>query len=36
MYEVGGVGEDVAKAALLRVAHKLPVRTRFIARRHSV
>ncbi len=36
MYEVGGVGEDVAKSALLRVAHKLPVRTRFVARRHSM
>jgi large subunit ribosomal protein L16 len=36
IYEVGGVHEEVAKAALLRVAHKLPVRTRFVHRRHSV
>ena len=36
MYEVGGVGEEVAKTALLRVAHKMPVRTRFVARRHRV
>ncbi len=36
MYEVGGVSEDVAKTALLRVAHKMPIRTRFIARRHTV
>ena len=36
MFEVGGVGEEVAKNALLRVAHKLPVRSRFVARRHTV
>jgi large subunit ribosomal protein L16 len=36
MYEVGGIGEDVAKRALLRVAHKMPVKTRFVYRRHSV
>lgn len=36
MYEVGGVGEDVAKTALLRVAHKMPVKTRLMMRRHSV
>jgi large subunit ribosomal protein L16 len=36
MYEVGGVNEVVAKTALLRVAHKMPVRTRFVARRHTV
>ncbi len=36
MYEVGGVGEEVAKTALLRVAHKLPVRSRFVARRHGI
>lgn len=36
MFEIGGVGEDVAKRALLRVAHKLPVRSRLVHRRHSV
>ena len=36
MYEIGGVTEEVAKSALVRIAHKLPVRTRFISRRHSV
>ncbi len=36
VFEVGGVGEDVAKTALLRVAHKLPVKTRFVARRHGI
>jgi len=36
MYEIGGVEESVAKTALLRIAHKLPVRTRFISRRQSL
>lgn len=36
LFEIGGVGEDVAKKALLRVSHKMPVKTRFVARRHSV
>lgn len=36
IYEIGGTGEDVAKAALLRVSHKMPVKTRFVYRRHSV
>jgi large subunit ribosomal protein L16 len=36
MFEIGGVGEDVAKKALLRVAHKLPVKTRFVHRKHSM
>lgn len=36
MYEVSGVSEELAKTALLRVAHKMPVRTRFVARRHAM
>lgn len=36
MFEIGGVAEDVAKAALLRIAHKMPVKTRFVTRRHAV
>ena len=36
MFEIGGVDEEVAKAALLRVAHKMPVRCRFVTRRHSI
>lgn len=36
MYEVSGVSEELAKTALLRVAHKLPVRTRFLARKHGM
>jgi large subunit ribosomal protein L16 len=36
LYEIGGVEEDVAKEALLRVAHKMPVKCRFVTRRHSL
>ena len=36
LYEIGGVAEDVARAALARVAHKMPVRCRFVTRRHSL
>jgi large subunit ribosomal protein L16 len=35
-FEIGGVSEDVAKQALLRVSHKMPIRCRFIKRRHSL
>jgi large subunit ribosomal protein L16 len=36
MFEIGGVAEEVAKEAMLRVAHKMPIRCRFISRRHSL
>ena len=36
MFEIGGVDEEVAKEALLRVAHKMPIRCRFVTRRHSL
>ena len=36
MFEVGGVSEDVAKQALVRVSHKMPVKCRFVKRRHSL
>lgn len=36
MFEIGGVDEDVAKQALIRVAHKMPIRCRFVRRRHSL
>ncbi len=36
LYEIGGVPEEIAKEALLRVAHKMPVRTRFVVRRHGL
>lgn len=32
MFEMAGVGEKVAKDALLLAAHKLPIETRFIAK----
>jgi large subunit ribosomal protein L16 len=35
-FEIGGVPEDVAKQALVRVAHKMPIRCRFVKRRHSL
>ncbi len=35
VYELGGVPEDVARQALNRAARKMPVRTRFITRRHK-
>ena len=36
MFEIAGVPEDLAKRALRRVAHKMPVRCRFLYRRHSM
>ncbi len=35
-FEVGGVSEDVAKLALARVAHKMPIRCRFVKRISSL
>ena len=35
-FEIGGVPEEVAKEAMQRVAHKMPVRCRFVRRRHAV
>jgi large subunit ribosomal protein L16 len=35
-FEVGGVSEEMAKQALSRVAHKMPIRCRFIKRRHAI
>jgi len=34
LFEIGGVAENVAKQALARVSHKMPVRCRFVKRRH--
>ncbi|MCH2111417.1 MAG: 50S ribosomal protein L16 [Planctomycetes bacterium] len=34
IYELGGVPEDVAKKAFNRVAHKMPIRVRMVARKH--
>ena len=36
MFEITGVDEPTAKRALARVAHKMPVQTRFVPRRHAV
>ena len=36
LYEIGGVPEEIAKAALARVAYKMPVKCRFVTRRHTV
>src|SRR6266436_1393086 len=36
MFEITGVDEPTAKRALARVAHKMPVQTRFLTRRHAV
>jgi large subunit ribosomal protein L16 len=36
LFEITGVDEPTAKRALARVAHKMPVKTRFVARRKVV
>jgi large subunit ribosomal protein L16 len=36
MFEVSGVDEEVAKRALVRVAHKMPIKCRLVRRRHKV
>lgn len=36
LYEISGVDEDTARQAFARVAHKMPVKTRFVRRHHSV
>jgi large subunit ribosomal protein L16 len=35
MFEISGVDEEVAKRALLRVAHKMPVKCRLVKRRRT-
>ena len=34
--EISGVEENVARQALMRVAHKMPYRCRFVKRRHGL
>ena len=36
LFEIGGVDEDAARNALLRVAHKMPYRCRFVKRSHGM
>ena len=35
LYEIAGVNEDTAKRTLVRIAMKMPIRTRFVGRRLS-
>lgn len=35
LFEIAGVPEDLARQALLRVAHKMPYPCRFVTRRHA-
>jgi len=36
LYEIAGVPENIAKQAMARIAHKMPVRCRFVGRRLAV
>ncbi len=36
LFELGGVGEDIARNALMRVANKMAYRCRFVKRRHGL
>ncbi|MDP7033698.1 MAG: 50S ribosomal protein L16 [Planctomycetota bacterium] len=36
LYEVAGVPEDVARDALARTAHKMPLRVRLVKRKHKM
>jgi len=36
LFEIAGVPEDLAKQAMARVAHKMPIRCRFVGRRLAV
>jgi large subunit ribosomal protein L16 len=36
LYEVAGVPEDIARVALARTAHKMPLRVRMVKRKHKI
>jgi len=36
LFEIGGVMEEVAREAFNRISHKMPVKCRFITRRHML
>ena len=36
LYEIAGVPQDLGKQAMARIAHKMPVRCRFVGRRLAV
>ena len=33
LYEIGGVSEEAARVCMARLAHKMPIRVRFVKRR---
>ncbi|MDH3189559.1 MAG: ribosomal protein L16, partial [Acidimicrobiia bacterium] len=35
MFELAGVPEDLAREAMRKASHKLPIRTRFVSREDS-
>ena len=36
LYELAGISEDLARETFNRIAHKMPVRVRFVHRRHTL
>ena len=36
LFEIGGLSEDIARSALNRVAHKLPLPVRLVRRKHKI
>jgi large subunit ribosomal protein L16 len=36
LFEIAGVDENTARAAFNRVAYKMPVKVRFVRRRHTL
>ena len=36
LYEISGVDEDIAKQTMARIAHKMPIKCRFVGRRIAV
>ncbi|MHC5037462.1 MAG: 50S ribosomal protein L16 [Planctomycetota bacterium] len=36
LFEIGGVSEEIARQALARIAHKMPVKTRLATRRYTL
>jgi len=36
LFEIAGVPEELAKQAFARIAHKMPVKCRFVGRRIAV
>jgi large subunit ribosomal protein L16 len=36
LFEIGGIPEDTARQALNRIAHKLPLKTKLVRRRHEL